>query len=315
MHPIIYIAIALGVVALLALITSYICYVKVFYCKRRKIDEDGEVYIPRNALYDAHREQIIDWVNMTRGMKYEEMTITSHDGLTLYGRYYEYEEGAPIELLFHGYRGNAERDLSGGVDRCFRLKRNALIIDQRACGHSEGSTTTFGINEAKDCLGWVNHAIERFGKDVRLILTGVSMGAATVMIASGEKLPKNVLYTLADCGYTSAEEIIKKVIREMGLPAVVLYPFVRLGAFIFGHFNVDATSPIEAVSHAAVPIVFIHGDADEFVPSKMSERLYEVCSSRKKISLIPGAGHGVAFPHNKELYMAALTEFWDECGF
>lgn len=315
MHPLIYVAIALGVVALFTLITSYICYIRVFYCKRRKIDDTGEVYIPRSALYDAHREQILDWVNMTRGMKYEEMTITSHDGLTLYGRYYEYEAGAPIELLFHGYRGNAERDLSGGVDRCFRLKRNALIIDQRACGHSEGRTTTFGINEAKDCLLWVDYACERFGKDVRLILTGVSMGAATVMIASGDRLPENVLYTLADCGYTSAKEIIKKVIREMGLPAGLLYPFVRLGAFIFGHFNVDATSPIEAVKHATVPIVFIHGDNDDFVPSEMSERLYEACSSKKKISLIPEAGHGVAFPHNQELYMAALTEFWEECGF
>ena len=315
MHPIMYVAIAFGILALLTLITSFICYIRVFYCKRRVIDESGEVDIPHKPLYDAHREQIIEWVKMTRGMQYEEMTIRSHDGLTLYGRYYECKSGAPVEILFHGYRGNAERDMSGGVDRCFRMGRNALIVDQRASGHSGGSTTTFGINEAKDCLRWVDHAIERFGKDVRLILTGVSMGAATVMIASGEKLPDNVLYTLADCGYTSAKEIIKRVIREMGLPATLLYPFVKLGALIFGHFNIDETSPIEAVKHATVPIVFIHGDKDDFVPPDMSERLYEVCPTRKMLSLIPGAGHAVAFPHNMELYLDTLNEFWDECGF
>lgn len=315
MHPLIYVAIALAALALIILITSYICYIKVFYCKKRIIDETGEVHIPRTPLYDAHREQIIEWVKMTRGMEYEEMTLTSHDGLVLRGRYYECKSGAPIEILFHGYRGNAERDMSGGVDRCFRLGRNALIVDQRACGHSEGSTTTFGINEAKDCLRWVDLAISRFGADVQLILTGVSLGAATVMIASGEKLPKNVLYTLADCGYTSAKEIIKKVIREMGLPPTLLYPFVKLGGLIFGRFNVDATSPIEAVRHATVPIIFIHGDNDDFVPCDMSERLYAECSSKKKLVLIPGAGHGVAFPHNMELYLEALREFWSEYNF
>lgn len=315
MHPLWYIPIALGVIALLSLITAFICFMKVFYCPRRKEEKGGEVYIPSGKFYDPYREEILEWVRMTRGMKHEDLSITSEDGLTLRGRYYEYAPGAPLEILFHGYHGNAERDLSGGVDRCFRLGRNALIIDQRACGTSEGRVTTFGIMESRDCLLWVKKAIERFGDDIRIILTGVSMGAATVMIASGEQLPKNVIYTLADCGYTSAKEIIKKVIREMGLPANLLYPFVKLGALIFGRFKLDSTSPKEAIAHAQIPIIFIHGDEDDFVPCEMSKELYEICPTRKMLTLIPGSGHGVAFPCNKEMYLEALREFWIECGF
>ena len=315
MHPLWFILVALGIIALLSLITSFICFMKVFYCKRRKEEKDGEVYIPKGKFYDPYREEILDWVRMTRGMKHEDLSITSEDGLTLRGRYYEYEAGAPLEILFHGYQGNAERDLSGGVDRCFRLGRNALIIDQRACGTSDGHVTTFGIMESRDCLLWINKAIERFGEDVKIILTGVSMGAATVMIASGEKLPENVIYTLADCGYTSAKEIIKKVILEMRLPANLLYPFVRLGALIFGRFNLEATSPKEAIARATVPVIFIHGDEDDFVPCEMSKELYEICPTTKKLTLIPGSGHGVAFPCNKEMYLNALKEFYAECGF
>ena len=312
MHPAWYFVIAALTLALLSLVTAFICFVRIFYMKKRVIDRTGEVYIPHDKIYDPYREKIQDWVRMTRAMECRELSILSHDGLKLKGYYYEYKKGAPLEIMFHGYRGNAERDLSGGVDRCHRLGRNALIVDQRACGASDGSVTTFGVLESRDCLGWVDLAISEFGGDVKIILTGVSMGAATVMIAAGEKLPENVVHVLADCGYTSPREIIKKVIREMKLPADLLYPFVILGARIFGGFAIDSRSPIEAVKHATVPIIFIHGDADDFVPYEMSETLYEACSTKKALTKIKGAGHGIAFPASEEEYIEALSEFWDD---
>ena len=314
MHPAWYFAIAVGVLILLSLTVALICYVRIFHCKKRVIDKNREIYIPRGKIYDPYREKILSWVKMTRAVGCEEVSIISHDGLTLRGYYYEYEKGAPLEILFHGYHGNAERDLSGGVDRCHRLGRNALIVDQRACGASDGSTTTFGILESRDCLRWIDFAISKFGDDVRIILTGVSMGAATVMIASGERLPKNVKHVLADCGYTSARAIIKKVIRDMKLPADLLYPFAVLGARIFGGFGLDSRSPIESVKHATVPIIFIHGDADDFVTCDMSEELYSACTSKKMLTKIEGAGHGIAFPANEEKYIKALAEFSEEIG-
>ena len=120
--------------------------------------------------------------------------------------------------MIHGYRGNAEQDMNGGVMRAFRLGRNALLIDQRGSGASEGNAITFGVKESQDCLAWVEFLRQKFGPDVKTILTGISMGAATVMIAAGKELPDNVIGVLADCGYTSAREIMYEVIKQMGLP-------------------------------------------------------------------------------------------------
>ena len=151
---------------------------------------------------------------MSREMRHEDFEIKSFDGLTLRGKYYECDPDAPVELLFHGYRGNAERDMSGGIARCFALGRNALIIDHRASGFSQGHVITFGIKEYRDCLSWVDFAVNHFGADKKLSLTGISMGASTVMIAAGTPLPPSVVCVLADCGYTSAKEIIEKIISD-----------------------------------------------------------------------------------------------------
>jgi pimeloyl-ACP methyl ester carboxylesterase len=178
----------------------------------RKDDSKG-LTLPHSDLYGPYRETVENWMEETKGTEKETVSITSFDGLKLYGKYYECIPGAPIELMMHGYRGRAERDLSGGVQRCFKLGRNALIIDQRACGKSEGNVITFGVNEYRDCLSWIDFIIRHFGEDTKIILCGISMGASTVLIASQQKLPKNVVGVLADCGYTSAKDIIKKTFK------------------------------------------------------------------------------------------------------
>lgn len=304
-----------GGILLLSILASLLCFLLVFYSPARKVLKDDEYDLPAGEIYEAHRESMIGWIRMTRSLPCQEVSITSFDGLTLRGRYYECQPGAPVELLFHGYRGNAERDLSGGVARCFALGRNALLIDQRASGRSDGHVITFGIRERRDCLDWVDFARKYFGHDVKLILTGISMGAATVMMASCEPLPKNVVCILADCGFTSPREIIQKVIRDIHLPPKFLYFFIRLGAILFGRFDPDSASALDAVTRCQAPLILIHGEADAFVPCYMSRRLYEACSSRKKFLAVPGAGHGLAYPVNPEEYLKALADFQQECGF
>ena len=298
---------------ILSLITAFVCFILVFYSGKRKVLGPDEYDIPKGDIYEVYREDMVAWTKAIRSMPYTEHEIRSFDGLTLRGRYYEYEAGAPIELLFHGYRGNAERDLSGGVERCFRLGRNVMLIDQRGSGKSEGHVLSFGINERRDCRSWVEYAIKHFGNDVKLIIGGVSMGAATVMMAAGDPLPSNVIGVLADCGYTSAKEIIKKVVKEMRLPVWIFYPFIKLGARIFGRFNLEETSPIEAMRNCTLPIVFVHGDTDAFVPYDMSVRLHNACASEKKTLItIKGAGHGLAFPADRDGYVNALKEIRDK---
>lgn len=315
MNAIEIILICLASLIILTLGVSLYCFFRVFYSKKRVELPEGEFKIPEGEIYEQIRPQIEGWIKDIRKMPHENVEIKSYDGLTLRGQLFEYEKGAPIEILFHGYRGNSESDLSGGVHRCRALGRSALLVDHRASGKSDGRVITFGVRERFDCLEWIKFVISRFGEEQKIILTGVSMGAATVMMAAGENLPDNVQHVLADCGYSSAKEIIKKIIGEMHLPPAIVYPFVRLGARIFGRFNLEETSPMEAVKNAKVPVIFIHGDDDAFVPHNMSERLYEECTSKKKLVLIKGAGHGLAFPKAQEEYIEALFEFYTECGF
>ena len=300
------------VLALIILLISYLCFRMAFYSPDRPPVPSDDIDIPEGEAYVPFRECMEKWARDLRAMPHEEMTITSFDGLTLRGKFYEYAPNAPIELMFHGYRGTAERDLSGGVERCFQLGRSALLVDQRGCSDSEGNVISFGINEHRDCLAWLDFAIQRFGGDVKIILTGISMGASTVLMVSDQDLPPNVLGILADCGFSSAKDIIKKVIRQMGLPANVGYPFVKLGAKLFGHFDLEARSAVETVKNATVPIIFFHGDGDDYVPCEMSRINYEACTSKKKLVIIPRAGHGLSYPVAPDTYLNALREFFGE---
>ena len=294
---------------LLSLITAAICFFKIFY---RQKEQTERYPIPPGKIYEAYREQLVAWMMEIDEMPHEDIEIKSLDGLTLRGRYYEYKKGAPTEILFHGYRGTSYRDLCGGVYRCHALGRNALIVDHRASGRSEGKVITFGAKESRDILTWVEYFVRERDENAKIIITGISMGAASVLCASGYPLPKNVVGVLADCGYTSTRDIIKKVIRDMKLPANILYPFARLGAILFGGFDPDKRSAIDSMKRCKLPTIFFHGDADDFVPAYMSEENYTACAAEeKRLVIIKGAGHGLAFPHSQEEYLTALREFFE----
>lgn len=286
----------------------------VFKMPKRKALGEREYDLPPGDIYEPFYPQMKNWVDSIRSMDRERVAITSFDGLKLRGYYYEYSPDSPLELIFHGYGGNAERDLSGGVERCFALGRSVILIDQRGAGESEGRICSFGINERRDCLAWIEFANQKFGNKRPIIIGGISMGAATVMMASGENLPDNVVCVMADCGYSSQEKIIKKVVREMKLSPNLIYPFIKLGAKLFGGFNLEETSPVEAVARSKTPTVFIHGDKDDFVPFDMSVECFNACKAKKKIVTIEGAGHGLAFPVNREKYVESLRDFEDEAN-
>lgn len=302
-----------GIVAFLILATlliSYICYKMAFYIQDKDKKSAEEFPIPVGEIYEPWRDIMVGWMKETRALKHQVFSIKSFDGLKLYAKYYEQTPGAPIELMFHGYRGYAERDLCGGVQRSFALGHNAFIVDQRAGGDSEGNVITFGVNEHRDCLSWVDFMVDHFGPDVQIILTGISMGASTVLNAAGCPLPENVIGVLADCGFSSPKQIIKKVIKDMRLPANLAYPFVQLGARLYGHFNIDEISSVDAVKRCKLPVIFFHGDIDAYVPCEMSKQNFDACPSRKRLVIIPGAGHGLCYPVAPELYLQEMRQFF-----
>ena len=300
-------------IAVLVLLISYICYRMAFYAKRTPQDASGEFVLPPGKIYEPYHDAMRTWAEETALLLHRDMEITSFDGLTLRGKYYEYSPDSTIEIMMPGYRGIAQRDLCGGVQRCFALGRSALVVDQRGCGRSDGHVITFGIRERHDCLSWVDLAVKTFpGR--KFILTGISMGAATVLMAGSMELPDNVVGIIADCGYTSAKDIICKVIRDMKLPPKLAYPFVRLGGKLFAGFDLEEISPMEACKKCKIPVFFAHGGADDFVPCQMSADNHAVCPAPKTLVIIPDAGHGLCFPAAQEDYLKAMCDFFTSRG-
>ena len=142
---------------------------------------------------------------------------------------------------------------------------------------------------------------------MKIVISGVSMGATTVLMAAGLGLPENVIGIIADCPYSSPKEIIMKVCSDMKLPARLMYPFVRLGAKLYGHFDLEAADAAEAVCHAKVPILLIHGEDDRFVPCSMSQKIFERFKEANPdgnmlLETFPGAGHGISFMEDEVRY-------------
>lgn len=297
--------IIIAALILTAAAISYYAYRKAFLSDRKR-QEDWDGFIRRAG---EEGPQVRELMEQLKEITAEDVFINSFDGLKLHGRYYHVKDGAPLDIQFHGYNGNAMRDFCGGNKISRESGHNSLLIDQRAHGMSRGKTISFGINERKDCLSWVRYAVERFGEDTEIVLSGVSMGAATVLMASDLGLPKNVKAIVADCGYSSPKAIINKVMRDSGLPDKLMYPFVWLGAMVFGKFNLTESSAVSAVSESDVPILIIHGGADDFVPCYMAEEIYKACRSEKKLLIVPGAGHGMSYLVDKDLYEKTVKDF------
>ena len=298
----------------LVLLISYICFRIVFYVsKKQKITTD-DLLVPEGKAYEPYHPLMKQWILEARNLPYADCYIKSHDGLTLHAKYFEFAPGAVTEIMIHGYRGSAERDLSGGIQRCFQLGRNVLLIDQRTSCGSEGNIISFGINEHKDCLAWIDFAVKKFGPDVKIVLTGLSMGASTVLMAAGKPLPENVVGVLADCGFSSPKKIIQKCAKDLHCPPWLLYPFIKLGAKLFGHFNLEEYSPLEAMKTCKVPVIFFHGEDDSLVPCEMSREVYDVCTSPKRLVTIPKADHGLVYLVDNQKYFQSVVEFFTENG-
>ena len=151
----------------------------------------------------------------------EFVTIQSRDGLTLSGRYYHTADGAPLAIGFHGYKSCWLTDFCGGADIAFQMGQNVLLVDERAHGKSQGRTISFGIKERQDLLCWIDYALARFGSDVKILLYGVSMGGATVVMASELELPENVKGIVADCPYSAPLDVIPVFFKNGALSELV----------------------------------------------------------------------------------------------
>ncbi len=281
-------------------------YTMAFYSpKNRKED----IYdIPKGAQYESDKGFMCALIKEMSEIPFEWVQITAGDGLKLHARYYHVRDGAPLQIQCHGYRGTAYRDFCGGNKLARECGHNTLVIDQRAHGKSEGTSISFGIRERYDCMAWIRYAIERFGNDVQIYLSAVSMGASTVLMCCELGLPENVKAVIADSPFSAPEAIIKKVCKDRGYLPKLAMPFLRLGARLFGGFALVG-SAIEAVKNTRVPILIIHGEADKFVPCDMSREIYNANPDKITLVTFPEAGHGLSYIKDNARYAETVRTF------
>lgn len=302
--------IILLILLLLLLAASYGVYRYVLYAPVGKQNEPH--HLPRGEQYDPWMDEMHRLVDELLALPHERVYITSKDGLKLAGDYYAGEAGHPVHICCHGYRGMGVRDFCGGAQTLLGRGDGVLLIHQRAQGESEGHTMTFGIREREDVLLWANYCADRF-PGAPLFLHGISMGAATVLMASALPLPKAVKGILADCPYDVPKDIILLTAGKTGTPAKLMWPFLQVGACLFGGFRFGDTCCHEAVRHATVPIEIIHGEDDRFVPASMSEPM--AASNPRLVTrhTFPGAGHGMSYLNDTPRYQALTKAFIDSC--
>lgn len=296
----------LVLIAILLLGSWYAYNISFFSPKSRRASASDPL---KGAQYEEVSENITRISSIMQRIPFEEVTVQNYDGTTLYGRYYHLKDGAPVELLFHGYRSHPYRDCSGGHALSRKMGFNSLVVDQRAHGNSGGHSICFGIKERHDCLQWINYLNNRFGEHTPIVLSGLSMGAATVLMSASLNLPSNVTCIIADSPYSTPSAIIEKVCKDEHYPVLLCRPFLHLGALLYGGFRLNGCTAKEAVSHAKVPVLLIHGEADHFVPCEMSLEIAAHCASRVEVATFPGAGHGLSYMTDPIRYETVICNF------
>ena len=241
----------------------------------------------------------------------QEVRTKSFDGLLLRGKWVPAENPRATIILFHGYHTHYIHDFAGIFSLYHSIGLNLLLVRQRSHGESGGKYITFGVRERKDVRSWVDFHNRTHGMD-NVFLGGMSMGASTLLFAAGEDLPPNVRGITADCGFSSPAEILGHIIRQdYHLPPKLVLPLMEVWARVLGGFSFYECDSRKTLARSKIPVVFIHGTADTFVPCAMSQAGYDACAAQREIHLIEGADHGRGYLFEPDRLTKALVDFFN----
>ena len=255
---------------------------------------------------------------------HREVSQMSFDNLRLHATFFpaldEYRDKTDVAagkkkvaICFHGYTSKGMSDYIGLSDYYLKRGYAMLLPDARAHGESEGEYIGFGCLDRKDALVWIKWVIQEVGEDVEIVLHGTSMGGATVLMTSGLELPAQVKGIVSDCGFTSPKEVFTHVLNSMyHLPAFPVIQGADLMNRKLAGYGMDECNAKREVARAKVPILFIHGSNDTFVPARMCDEIYDCCASPKKKLIVDGAAHAESYYKDTEKYEQALNAFFEE---
>lgn len=277
---------------------------KIFRKGKKKLSGYDEAYDRLMAEVDAAAKKLEDCGCTT-------VEIIGHDGIKLVGHWYENPNAQRIVVALHGWRSSWSQDFGMIADFLHDNGCSVLYAEQRGQNSSGGDHMTFGLLERYDCLDWINWVNENTQGELPIYLAGISMGATTVLMATGLELPRNVRGVVADCGFTSPYAIWKYVTEENlhlsyklhgNLVERLCQRKIRMGAKEY--------STIDAMHGCQIPVLFIHGSDDRFVPVTMTYENYRACTAPKQLLIVPGAQHGLSYYVEQEKYEKAVNEFW-----
>ncbi len=244
---------------------------------------------------------------------YETFSMVNDRGQKLCGYLMKPEKESKVYVFgSHGYRSDGKGEWCHYAKHWVEeLGYNMFFVDHQAAGDSEGRYVGFSSYESKDALKWLEFMNREFGSDIQIILHGISMGSATVMLMTGSgKLPENVKFTVADCGFTSAYDEFACKLKAVHMPEASLTLVNAINRKKAGYDFRKDTNALEAVKKAKTPMLFIHGGKDDFVPTYMAYQLHEACSSEyKDILIVPEADHARSYYFGKKEYDEKTAEF------
>ncbi|MGO2099884.1 alpha/beta hydrolase [Vagococcus salmoninarum] len=239
------------------------------------------------------------------------LTQKSHDGLNLQAKHIKQKQTskAKLAIIAHGYTSQGDGMQEFG-EMFYDMGYDLLVPDARAHGASEGEYMGFGWPDRLDYVQWIDEMIKDYNGDLEIILYGVSMGAATVMMTAGEELPPQVKLIIEDCGYDTVTAELTYQLKEMfNLPAFPLIPLTSIYSGIKAGYNFNEASSVAQLAKNDLPTLFIHGDADKFVPTEMVYQNYEATKGPKELYIVKGAAHAQAFSTDKAAYQKVVSDF------
>ena len=276
-------------------------------------DDPNDVDLYPKCL--PYRDELLESRKWVKSQDLADFSVTSYDGLTLRAKYVPANDLKGIVLMMHGYRSSALHDFSLAIKIFHDMGYGCMLPYHRAHGDSEGKYLTYGVKERYDVISWCRLIEERF-PGVPVILDGISMGGATVLMASGLELPDNVKGIIADCAYTTPYAIFAHVMRQnfkMGpfpfLFTSSIYARIRAG------FKMKSASTLDALKKNRLPLLIAHGESDTLVPHSMSEQNFEVAKENCDATFlsVPGADHGLSFLVDRERYTEEVKKLLDKC--
>ncbi|MBO7403166.1 MAG: alpha/beta hydrolase [Lachnospiraceae bacterium] len=306
-----------AVVMVLLVVFLALCTVVAYYLYRMAITRKG-IKGGEEQLNEMQKKQLgmIDearqWLE-TQATK--DVGIISHDGLKLHAKFLPAENAVRTVICAHGFRVTALKDFGPMLRYYHENRTNVLMITERSHGASEGKYLCYGVMERFDIAGWaelINSSL--VPEHLPIYLHGVSMGCATVVMASDIKLPGNVAGVIADCGFTSAwDEFAYIMKKNFKLPTFPVLNIADLICELTAGFEMGEVSTLDIMTRERYPMLFIHGANDDFVPTYMGVANYEKCVSKKKLVLFEGAGHALSWTVDLDLYERSVAEFFEEC--